>query len=242
MKTLRNLMLVIGFCVVAIAAFTIGLSISSNDRQPADTSSSKSRKFHERADVSRLTVEILQERERTAEAIRQERTELLMQLIELADQEVGRLDPGDPRSPYPWHDSKHLAILLLGEFRAAEAVSVLLENLEYKNPRTLYVSEPLEPGGWYPSAEALSKIGMPAVEPTIKKLGGYAQKNKGSELCCWVLKKMLGVKLARARLQIAIEETRDPTVKKSLTAVLPYFKTEQEKAEEERARRKKATG
>jgi len=80
---------------------------------------------------------------------------------------------------------------------------------------------------------------MLAVGPTINKLGAYAPNSKGSELCCWLLKKILGVKLARLRLQTAIEETRDEAVKQNLTAALPYFKTNQEKAAEERARKKK---
>jgi hypothetical protein len=87
--------------------------------------------------------------------------------------------------------------------------------------------------------EALSKIGIPAVGPTIGKVGSYPSKSQGSELCCWILKKILGVRLGRLRLQIAIEETRDQAVKENLIAALPYFKTEQEKAAEERAEREK---
>jgi hypothetical protein len=60
----------------------------------------------------------------------------------------------------------------------------------------------------------------PSVGPTIEKLAGYAPKSEGSGLCCWVLKKILGVRLGRVRLQIAIEEARDPTVKQNLTAAL----------------------
>ena len=242
MKSPRILILAMGFLVVAIAAFGIGLRWSHDDLQAKDASASKSETSAVEKCISGLTAENLKDREKVAEAIRNERAKLAKQLIELAAEKVEPLPSSDLRFvEYPWHDSKYLAILLLGELRTVEALPVLLENLEYKNPRRLEGSY-LDTGGWYPAAEALSKIGMPAVEPTIKKLGGYAQKNKGSELCCWVLKKILGVKLARARLQIAIEETRDPTVKKNLTAALPYFKTEQEKAAEERARRKKASG
>lgn len=179
-----------------------------------------------------------QEREKVAEAIRQQHQECVQGLIELAAEKVKPTPSRTTQdSEYIRHHSKHLAILILGDFRATEAVPVLLENLEYRNPNMLVVTTYPEEGQLYHAAGALSKIGMPAVGPTIKKLGSSAQKNKGGELCCWVLKKILGVKLARARLQIAIEETRDATVKKNLTAVLPCFKTEQEKAAEERARR-----
>ncbi len=236
------MILAIGFFIVAIGAFAVGFYFSRSNFPATNTMVSKVPELGHRQDVSGLRAEKLKDRQKAAEQIRKDRAKLIKQLIELAAEKVEPLPSSDPRFvEYPWHDSKHLAILLLGELRTVEALPVLLENLEYKNPRRLEGSY-LDTGGWYPAAEALSKIGMPAVEPTIKKLGGYAQKNKGSELCCWVLKKILGVKLARARLQIAIEETRDPTVKKNLTAALPYFKTEQEKAAEERARRKKASG
>jgi len=213
--------------IIAILILGVWATISTISSSSSEAS---------RPDFGGLQAEKRQEREKTSEVILKEHQRLIQHLIELSD----KPDPSE-FSPYNWHDSKHLAILLLGDLRAAEAVDVLLEHLEYKNPREL-IGSYTDLGGHYPAAEALSKIGMLAVEPTINKLAGYAQKNKSSELCCWVLKKILGVKLARARLQIAIEETRDPTVKKNLTAALPYFKTEQEKAAEERARRKKATG
>jgi hypothetical protein len=162
-------------------------------------------------------------------------------LVGFAAEKVKPLPSSDPRFiEYPWHDSKHLATLLLGSLRATQAVPVLLENIEYKNPRSIVVTSRLGKGGWHPAAEALSKIGMPAVGPTVEKLGDYAPKSKASEICCWVLKEILGVRLARLRLQIAIEETRDEAVKKNLTAALPYFKTDQEKAAEERARAAKS--
>jgi hypothetical protein len=89
--------------------------------------------------------------------------------------------------------------------------------------------------------EALSKIGMPAVGPTIKQLGSSAPNSEGGQLCCWIIKDVLGARLAKVRLEIAIEDARDPTAKQNLTAALPYFKTQKEKADEERARRKKGT-
>jgi len=232
-------MLAIGFLIVAIVAFTIGLFLSGNSMQPVEANNSKSKNLDQHAGVSGLTAENLKDREKAAEAIRNERAQLIKQLIKLAAEKVERLHPDDPKSSYPWCDSKHLAVLLLGDLRAVEAVPVLLENLEYKNPRSI-VTEYLDKGGWYPAVEALSKIGIPAIGPTIEKLGRYPPKSKGNELCCWMLKKILGVKLARLRLQIAIEETRDEAVKNNFTTVLPYFKTEQEKAAEERARREKS--
>ena len=243
MKNIRILILVIGIFVVAITTFAIGQFLLRNDVQQTDVTTSRSNTSAKQTNVSRLTTENRKEREKAAEAIRNDHTELIKRLIQLAAAKVEPLPSSDPRFvEYPWHDSKHLAILLLGDLRAAETVPALLDNLKYKNPRSLVGGLLLDKGGWYPAAEALSKIGMPAVGPMIDKLGDSAPNSKDSELCCWVLKKILGVKLARLRLQIDIEETRDEAVKNNLTAVLPYFKTEQEKAAEERARRVKNSG
>ena len=224
----------------ATSVLAIGLSVQHKEIQESNIPATGSQKSHKSQNVADLTSENLKDREQTAEAIRNEHTELIKQLIQLAAAKIEPLPSSDLRFiEYPWHDSKHLAILLLGELRATDGVSVLLDNLVYKNPKTLYVDEPLDKGGWHPAVESLSKIGMPAVEPTIKKLSSYEPKSKGSELCCWILKKILGVRLARLRLQIAIEETRDKAVRKNLIETLPYFKTDQEKAAEERARREK---
>lgn len=195
-----------------------------------------------KANVGGLTTENLKDREKAAEAIRKEHSKLIQQLITFSAEKVERLDPKDPKSPYPWHDSKHLAILLLGDLRAVQAIPVLFNNLEYKNPKTPWTHVSWEEGDLYPAAGALVKIGVPAVEPAIDRLATEDEEGWGRRLCCWVIKKVLGTRLGKLRLQMAIEETRDPTVKKNLTATLPYFKTEQEKAAEERARRKKPTG
>ena len=179
------------------------------------------------------------DRQQAAEAIRAERTELIGRLIQLAGEKVQPLPSSDPRFvEYPWHDSKHLSILLLGDLRAAEGVPVLLANLEYQNPRSLF-GDFMDKDGWYPAVEALCKIGMPAVDPTVAKLGEVGPKSKAGELCSWILNKILGPRLARVRLEITIEETRDAAAKANLKAALPYFKTEQEKAAEERARESK---
>jgi hypothetical protein len=176
------------------------------------------------------------EREQAAEAIRNQRRELIGKLIQLAQETVKPLPSSDPRFvENPWHDSKHLSILLLGDLRASEAVPVLVTQLEYINPRELEGSA-RDQSTFHPAAEALSKVGMPAVDPTVEKLASLGPKNKSGALCCWILRKTLGVKLGRARLQIAIDETRSEAAKANLKAALPYFRTPQEEAAEERAK------
>jgi hypothetical protein len=185
-------------------------------------------------DVAGLEAEKREEREMAAEVIRNEHLRLIRCLIKLSAKE-----DDFKFSYYDWHDSKHLAILLLGDMRSTDAIPVLLDNVVYRNPAELAGSY-VGIGGLYPAAEALSKIGMPAVGPVIDKLGKYGEQEKGHSICCWIIKEILGPKLGKARLEMAIEETKDDTVKKNLIAALPYFKTDKEKATEERARREKA--
>lgn len=191
-------------------------------------------------DLAGLEAEKLGDRERAAESIRQERAGLVKRLIELAGAKVEPLPSSSPRFvSYPWHDSKHLSILLLGDLRATEAIPVLLDNLEYKNPKSIDGGY-LDIGGAYPAAEALSKIGMPAVEAIVERLGDYDPKSNRSKICRWIIEAILGTRLARTRLEIAIEETREANVKENLRAALPHFKTLREKLNEEKARREKA--
>jgi len=187
-----------------------------------------------------MTAKDFKERELAAASIRNEYRSIANRLIALAAQEVKPAPPFNPRiKEYPWHDSKHLAIILLGDLRAGDGVPVLLQNLEYINPKTISADESLREIEWYPAVESLCKIGLPAVGPAIKILGELGPDAERSKLCCLLLKETLGVKLARARVQIAIEEARDETAKANLKAALPYFKTEQEKAAEERAKESK---
>jgi hypothetical protein len=178
-------------------------------------------------------------REDAAKAILATHAKLIERLIEVAARPGQAIHTaGMPEPAYPWHEPKHLAILLLGDLRASAAVPTLLENLTYMNPRDLHHGM-LDRIGQYPAVESLSKIGMPAVDPTLEKLSTVDPKSRSAELCCWIVREILGVKLARARVQIAIEETRDATAKENLKAALPFFRTPQEKAAEERARESK---
>jgi hypothetical protein len=231
MKSQRILILAIGFFIVPIAGFAVGFYMSRSNFPATDAMLSKPPELGPRQDVSGLTAKNLQDREKAAEAIRKQRAELIKKLVGFAAEKVKPLPSSDPRFiEYPWHDSKHLATLLLGNLRATEAVPVLLENIEYKNPRTMVVDEPLGSGGWYPAAEALSKIGMPAIPPTIDNLGTYDTNCLGRQLCCWVIKEILGPRLGKVRLEMAIEESREPAAKENLTAALRHFKAEWQSA------------
>lgn len=181
-------------------------------------------------DVGGLKAEKIKEREEAAEIILKNHKEMIKQLIDFAAEKVEPLFISRTLKAveYPWHDSKHLSILLLGDLRAAEAVPILLDNLEYENIKSIDPYRLIGPDEWYPAVEALYKIGIPSVDPVIKKLGTYDKKCVARDNCCFILRAILGTKLALYRLEIAIEETKDLTVKQNLTVVLPYFKTEKE--------------
>lgn len=191
-------------------------------------------------DLSFFNIKNIHEREKAYREIVKNRKELISKLIEFASQKVERIDPNDPTSEYPLYDSKHLSILLLGEMRADEAVPVLLENLEYENPDQENSFQMIQREAFYPAVNSLIKIGMSAVEPVIKKMVKYDKDCISRQNCVFILRYILGIPLARERLKIYIEETNDPIAKKNIESVLPLFKTDWEKYQEELEQRKAA--
>jgi HEAT repeat protein len=190
--------------------------------------------FSKFSDESKLVVDALkssnrQDRKEADKAIREQHKQLIDELVKMAAQQVKPTPSRSAQdSEYVRHQAKYTAINLLGDLRAVEAVPVLLANLEYINPDIVVVGSLVEEGQRYIAAEALSKVGMPAVKPIIDKLGEYDKDALGRRLCCWSLKRILGDRLSQLRLQIAIEETRSETAKANLKAALPYFRTPQE--------------
>ncbi len=232
----RSARLVVMLAVVSIGLTAVGV-LSPRHLQAGGGTGKDAGRADVLTNVQGLRSEDRTDREDVANAIRAARAQLIEDLIQLAKEPgQGVPIPGTQEVAYPWHEPRHLAILLLGDLRASEAVPVLLENLGYKNAREISGGM-LDKDAWYPAIEALSKIGMPAVDPTVNKLSQLGPKDKNGELCCWILKKILGAKLARARIQIAIEETQSETAKGNLKTALPYFMTPQEKAAQEQLKR-----
>lgn len=145
------------------------------------------------------------------------------ELIRLA---AGKEAPAVPaplgvESGFSFHSPKHLAILLLGHLRAAEAVPVLLDNLRYKAPRSLFGgAEP--PEFWHPAIDSLIRIGKPATEPTIEKLAS-SQDELERELCCRIIVRVEGDELAPIVVQLAIDQEEDPERKANLEAARKYL-------------------
>ena|GEM_PF-7006387 len=227
--------ILLGLCgFLAICAAASGPLDGAKSVGDAQLSKAASTTF----DPAGLKAENRRDRENSDQEIRKRYNELVEQLIQLAEQKVDRLNPEDPKSSYPWRDSKHMAISLLGDFRAPAAIRVLMENLGYRNPRTYWTHGSWNTGHFYPAAEALWKIGMPAVGPVIEKLAQGDTSNNVRSNCCWVLREILGPRLGRLRIEIAIEQSRDAEAKKNLAGILPYFETDKEKTAAELERRK----
>ena len=202
-------------CILILGNWMIGRKSSSIERWQANE------------DLLGLQAEKREDREKGRLSLNEGHEELVKGLISLA----GQAHSGGS-SYHNWHNSKHLAIFALGDLRAADAVGVLVKGIEYYNPSERAGSY-LGLEERYPTAEALGKIGMPSVGPTLEKLRSYDEDGVGRRLCCWVINDVLGQKLGRIRLEMAIEETENPAAKKNLReAALAYFKTAEEKAAE----------
>jgi hypothetical protein len=169
--------------------------------------------------------------------ILENQAKLIDELIRYASADVKPNPKPHPDFPdsYPRHDSKHLAILLLGELRAISAIPICINNIGYKNKKYLVFDGELLPlDVEYPAVEALIKIGLPAVDPVIEKLGTYDKECQGRMNCVWIIKNVLGIYLGRCKLQRYIEKTTDETIKKNLQAIMPQFSKLQEKLAEKR--------
>jgi len=167
-------------------------------------------------------------REEAAKSVLQERADLVKDLIQLAStKDDAPRSPGFPQEGL-WHSSKHLAIQLLGDLRASEAVPALLENMCYRNPERADLPGMIYRYGGeaYPAAMALSKIGMPAVQPLIARLSVPGVAASERTTCLWTMKAILGEKLAKAQLQMSIEETKETSAKAKLESALEEFKKE----------------
>ncbi|MDP2897372.1 MAG: hypothetical protein Q8Q12_12590 [bacterium] len=121
---------------------------------------------------------------------------------------------------------KLLAIELLGDLRAKEAISSLLGNLTYRvNTILLGPTQGPRLDRQYPAAASLAKIGNPAVPEVLSFLGRSTDPIE-RHLCVWILVRIDGRDVARFRVEKAIESSRLSDVKANLQAALEYFDKE----------------
>jgi len=129
-----------------------------------------------------------------------------------------QLRRGDLRS-----DSKVLGIYLLGTLHPGDtnSVEVLIQYIDLRASKFDGKSA-VRRWGEYPAAEALMKIGKPAVNPTLNHLpdeGGKIRRH----LMCDVLKKVLGVNAAQDEVRRGLFEESGLTRRANLELALAEF-------------------
>lgn len=122
--------------------------------------------------------------------------------------------------------TSELAIDLLGEFRSAEAVDLLINRIDF-SPMTLIWSDQKHAG--YPCVNALIKIGKPASLGTIARLGSPDLTDTQRRLLLRVLNGVEGKNLAVFLLENARDHAETERTKKAYVtalSVLPDIKDE----------------
>lgn len=115
-------------------------------------------------------------------------------------------------------DGKVYAVYLLGQWRAAAAVSTLIENISMTAPQ----SDPrlgIARWGTYPAQEALSRIGSPAVNMIVEKLP-TEQGQLRRKLMCSVIYDVEGKTTGQLILQSKIADEGPGTRKINLQEAL----------------------
>ncbi len=153
--------------------------------------------------------------------IREERRSTVKGLMEIAGaQDVG----GDEEAQdQRYLNSKHLAIVLLGELRAQEAVPLLWKNLTYRVKVRYGGTEAHSIGRKYPAAGSLAKIGKPASEYVASRLL-VTEDPLRQEISVWVLRQVEGEELARHIVETWLKSR--PDAQANLKGALRYLDEE----------------
>ena len=159
-----------------------------------------------RSEKVRKRVEARDEAEKTRKAV-------INRLIEIAKAEkVGGTS---------FDSSKRLAIELLGQYRAEEAVDFLFSVLLYEEGPSYF--GPLGLEGKYPAVGALIKIGIPAAKKAFSRIA-ETEDAKELELCFLIIARVYGKDVARLiveeKLKKATYQPRKRKLEKGLKEYL----------------------
>lgn len=138
--------------------------------------------------------------------MRREHAENIQSLIKL----VGQKEVDDSQDGV-----RHLAIRLLGDMRATEAIALLVERLTYLPNRAPYVLEELPREAYYPCAMALINIGDPSTSAVINSIEWKKDKTT-REVAAWVLMQIKGKEEAAQCLQDLANKSHDGRLKPRL--------------------------
>lgn len=118
------------------------------------------------------------------------------------------------RSERSSDEARTYIAFVLGELRAAQAVTALVERIDLEAP---WVDPKIKIGRWgqYPVAEALRKIGFPAAHEIAAKLVKEENKTR-RKLMLGVIKELYTVEAGRCFLQRSAAKVKNPEWKKQL--------------------------
>jgi len=150
-----------------------------------------------------------------AERMAQDRRQIIAQLLAIAQKKISPEDR-TPSSP------QVLAIGLLGDYRAEEAVAFLIANIELFVAQT---SDELVPGANYPCAAALVKIGLPSVKGILNRLDSVATE-KELKLFATVIRLVDGDEVGLLRIEHATTKATEKS-KDNLAALMKIYKNKE---------------
>jgi len=122
------------------------------------------------------------------------------------------------RKKYEEYDEKLLAVQLLGEMRAVEAVDVLLDNIRFCPPQDI-PERGLETG--YPCVFALIRIGKPCTPGILKRLGRKPDDKIVLVLYAVIIRRVEGSKPGGALLKRELEKAR--TAQRNIGEMLKHL-------------------
>jgi hypothetical protein len=178
----------------------------------------------EEAPLELLRSTDMAERIRATNAVLRERRVVVEGLISIVrsskdDENAPDIEIGREQS------AKHLAMSLLGELRAEEAVGVLTANLLYRVKPTRGGTSEISIAGRYPAARALWQIGSPAVPEVMGRL--LVSRNPAERhICLWLLVKIEGRHVAKFRVESALQAREPQYDKANLREALKWFDKE----------------
>jgi hypothetical protein len=162
--------------------------------------------------IEKLSSKNPQERVLTKNQLIQDRQQLIKSLMAMVQK----------RTQYELYDQTTLAIELLGNMRAKEAVDILAENITLQPPLVNFEVPRKEET--FVAAVALVQIGNPAIPAMVRNITTSSDQVK-REISTWVIQEILGTDLARASLTQTLANTEDQTSQERIKAALLYIES-----------------
>ena len=188
---------------VLLGIWTLSLAVLA----PA---ASRSEAAESNSPVKDISSPVRENRERAASRVLSDRSTTIKTLIQLA---------GAKEEKPQWRGPKDLAVELLGEYRATEAIDLLVKDVSYRVPAISPADDSLV---GYTCAKALIEIGSPSVQAIVRCLQQPA-KEKELMLFAHVIRRIDGEDVGLFRLEAALKET-PLGAKKNIESLIEIYK------------------